>query len=342
MTTRRQTDKRGFTLIELLVVVAIIALLISILLPSLSRAREQARRVTCLTNLRSISTSCLIYAAGNRGILPAEADYPSADGNACSNIGGLATSADSALPATGSGSNPRSYYKLLGGGSGKAAMQPKQFICPSAVTTLQHLPKGTVIEYQQAGVWKPRYDFNGGKTTTAGASTPTEMTDFSYSFQVVMKGNADPAGAGEVRGGALSDSRDDPRKALAADRNPYSNKVDIIRAATPDDRGGSGKVSFDSGKLTIPGFLAIPMSNTLSDLVAKGANSRNHKQDGQNVSYLDGHGKWSNNSLAGADEDFIWGSLDNDLRTHRIPSAGDDYGKMRSRQEWATDSLLIP
>ena len=45
--------KRGFTLIELLVVVAIIAVLIAILLPSLSRAKESAKRAVCLTNLKA-------------------------------------------------------------------------------------------------------------------------------------------------------------------------------------------------------------------------------------------------------------------------------------------------
>ncbi len=54
---------RGFTLIELLVVVAIIALLISILLPSLSRARELSKRVVCSSNARAIGNACKIYAA---------------------------------------------------------------------------------------------------------------------------------------------------------------------------------------------------------------------------------------------------------------------------------------
>src|SRR4051812_29838090 len=53
---------RAFTLIELLVVIAIIALLIAILLPSLSRARENSRRTVCGTQLKSQGMAIAIYA----------------------------------------------------------------------------------------------------------------------------------------------------------------------------------------------------------------------------------------------------------------------------------------
>lgn len=60
----------GFTLIELLVVVAVIAVLISILLPSLGRAREQGKMVKCLSNLRTIGQAMHMYFADNNGWFP--------------------------------------------------------------------------------------------------------------------------------------------------------------------------------------------------------------------------------------------------------------------------------
>jgi prepilin-type N-terminal cleavage/methylation domain-containing protein len=64
--------KHAFTLIELLVVIAIIALLISILLPSLNRAREEAKKVKCVANLKEIGIAMHMYFTDNKDWFPYE------------------------------------------------------------------------------------------------------------------------------------------------------------------------------------------------------------------------------------------------------------------------------
>lgn len=74
---RRAARADGFTLIELLVVIAIISLLISILMPSLSRARDQAKSVHCLARLKDIGTALATYENIYGGGLPPARWYPS-------------------------------------------------------------------------------------------------------------------------------------------------------------------------------------------------------------------------------------------------------------------------
>jgi prepilin-type N-terminal cleavage/methylation domain-containing protein len=92
--------RRGFTLIELLVVIAIIAILAAMLFPAFSQAREGARRIVCVSNLRQIGMGLQMYAQDHNEVLPgaASADVANFAESSASGASVLAT----LIPYTGS------------------------------------------------------------------------------------------------------------------------------------------------------------------------------------------------------------------------------------------------
>lgn len=136
---RSQTPK-AFTLVELLVVIGIIALLISILLPSLAKARASANRVKCMSNLRQIGIAIQMYVANSPGgSLPYGywngsdlKAYPTGNGPGDNTQGGdwtllLAHTLNSRLPTDYTDYNAFTQSVDMGNAGGRGI-----FICPDA------------------------------------------------------------------------------------------------------------------------------------------------------------------------------------------------------------------
>jgi prepilin-type N-terminal cleavage/methylation domain-containing protein/prepilin-type processing-associated H-X9-DG protein len=188
-----RAGKRGFTLVELLVVIGIIAVLIGILMPTLSRAREQGRNARCLSNLRQIGQAMNMYTAENKGfICPASVQWFDPGPKAGRGESSWATllvslkyiTATSQLELSGAGSPPAEevYQNEMSFGD-------SVFRCPSGADRKGNVGSNlgaakSKTDPENDGFWR-RQDFlfhGGGNASQANGA----MIDTWYAFNGVQ------------------------------------------------------------------------------------------------------------------------------------------------------------
>lgn len=305
--------KKAFTLIELLVVVAIIALLISILLPSLSRARELAKRAVCASNQRGIGQGMHIYSNDNQEWFPHHY-YTSVFGtavpetHAVSYVGKLALGTINYTQVTGPStasreSHPsRSLFLLVIAGSQTVG----QFTCPSTADSEDDLRNEISTPTTAAQPGRTRFDFKS-------------YNNLSFGYQMPY------ARRGKPRNGM------DVRMAIMADKSPYwtvaSNGQSDLRSAV------QVPTAFKAGD---QGTTLLRKSN--DDW--RPYNSQNHGGEGQNVLYVDSHVDFVKRAIAGTNNDNIYTYNDSwtDIEGAMVGAVGADLtGQLAN-----TDSYLVP
>ncbi len=310
----RAGNRRAFTLVELLTVMAIIGLLISILMPPLSRAREMARRSLCLANLRAIGQGCLTYAASSHGHFPC-VNQTQAGFNAIGDAwdwDGTATTTFAGNPAPAGYSpvsNTRNLWLLI---KIKTA-DTKTFMCPS--------------DPEAGDAFTPAV-IKGQVNGSSDIADVQNRSQFSYAFQYQGPAFADDGVT--LRQGWNTTVKDDPRLVILADTSPAfrpmnSGAIGTSSMAQPDDHtfelASATSTTFPEGVKYID--VLNYLKNTAGTLkwnaqTARATytlqntddtqyiNSRNHRGEGQNIVRLDGSGDFAADPWGGAYMDNIW------------------------------------
>ncbi len=326
--TVRRKERSGFTLIELLVVVAIIALLISILLPSLARARELAKRTTCAANMSGAGKGFYTYATENGDVWPIAApnatmNTPAAPVNYYAMTGRHGESQLLNPPGgdpSGATMNVNNYYAELSTTRNmwqlvkSGGTSPKSFICPSSTDTNDTVD--TPADYWDFPVIPGDGSANRGY---ANANNNNNEQCVSYSYQVPYGDKAKPT------------TEVDQRMALAADKGPY------------------GGVSLGNNAVVAPAANGLdPMKASADDWMPY--NSPNHgglsTGEGQVVLYADSHAEFLPKPIVGVAMDNIYTAwpLQNNIgvNTQRFWGIRPTSGTPTLIPSNLNDSLLYP